>query len=117
MICNAAQDTVSFAVDICGIWRYNKGNTAKGGFFMMLRKITGFLLCLMLVIGLAVLFAVPTYAADIQTLTVDPINITVGGKEFLPTDANGENVPVFAYNGTTYAPLRALAEAYGLSVG
>jgi hypothetical protein len=30
---------------------------------------------------------------------------------------NGNSVMVFTYNGTTYAPLRALAEAYGLEVG
>lgn len=51
------------------------------------------------------------------TITVDPVNIQVNGQTFQPTDANGKAVPVFAYNGTTYAPLRALAEAYGLDVG
>lgn len=51
------------------------------------------------------------------TITVDPINIQVNGQTFAPKDANGNSVPVFAYNGTTYAPLRALAEAYGLEVG
>lgn len=51
------------------------------------------------------------------TITVDPINIQVNGETFAPKDATGADVPVFAYNGTTYAPLRALAEAYGLEVG
>ena len=51
------------------------------------------------------------------TITVDPINILVNGETFQPKDAQGNAVPVFAYNGTTYAPLRALAEAYGLEVG
>lgn len=51
------------------------------------------------------------------TITVDPINIQVNGETFQPKDAQGADVPVFAYNGTTYAPLRALAEAYGLEVG
>lgn len=51
------------------------------------------------------------------TITVDPINIQVNGQTFAPKDANGKPVDVFAYNGTTYAPLRALAEAYGLEVG
>lgn len=51
------------------------------------------------------------------TLEVDPINIQVNGQTFVPTDVNGKEVPVFAYQGTTYAPLRALAEAYGLEVG
>lgn len=52
-----------------------------------------------------------------MTIEVDPINIQVNGVTFKPTDVNGNEVPVFAYNGTTYAPLRALAEAYGLEVG
>ena len=51
------------------------------------------------------------------TVTVDPVNIQVNGQTFQPKDAQGNSVPVFAYNGTTYAPLRALAEAYGLEVG
>ena len=73
-------------------------------------KLLSVTLCLVLIFVLAV----PAFAA--QTITVDPINVMVGGNVFLPTDVNGNNVPVFAYNGTTYAPLRALAEAYGLTV-
>lgn len=69
------------------------------------------ILCLVMLLGISA----PAYAAS--TITVDPINIMVGGKVFLPTDADGNDVPVFVYNGTIYAPLRALAEAYGLEVG
>ena len=50
------------------------------------------------------------------TLEVDPVRIQVDGAVFEPKDVNENDVPVFAYNGTTYAPLRALAEAYGLTV-
>ena len=56
-------------------------------------------------------------AAEGRTIHVDPIDVMVGGKVFLPADVTGKDVPVFVYNGTTYAPLRALAEAYGLTVG
>ena len=52
-----------------------------------------------------------------MTIEVDPINIQVNGETFVPKDAKGNEVPVFSYQGTTYAPLRALAEAYGLEVG
>lgn len=52
-----------------------------------------------------------------MTIEVDPINIMVNGEVFVPKDVNGKEVPQFAYQGTTYAPLRALAEAYGLEVG
>ena len=51
------------------------------------------------------------------TLEVDPVRIQVDGQLVQPKDVNGNDVPVFSYNGTTYAPLRALAEAYGLTVG
>lgn len=56
-------------------------------------------------------------ASGAMTISVNPINIQVNGETFAPKDVNGKSVPVFAYNGTTYAPLRALAEAYGLEVG
>ena len=52
-----------------------------------------------------------------MTIEVDPVNVQVNGEVFAPKDVNGADVPVFAYNGTTYAPLRALAESYGLEVG
>lgn len=62
-------------------------------------------------------FATTTFASsDLTTIEVGPISIQINGKEFKPKDVNGKNVPVFIYNGTTYAPLRALAEAYGLDV-
>ncbi|MBR7136720.1 MAG: hypothetical protein IKC99_01560, partial [Clostridia bacterium] len=80
---------------------------------MVFKKFLSAILCAVMLLGIAV----PMAAAQMSTITVDPINIEVGGKIFLPTDVNGKNVPVFVYEGTTYAPLRALAEAYGLTVG
>lgn len=52
-----------------------------------------------------------------QTISIDQIKVLVNGEEFKPKDVNGNDALVFVYNGTTYAPLRALAEAYGLVVG
>ncbi len=46
----------------------------------------------------------------------DGIAVTVNGVPFTPKDATGKEVPLFAYNGTTYAPVRAFAQAAGLSV-
>ena len=80
---------------------------------MKYKRILSLVLALVTVLSLAV----PAFAASKQNISVSPIDVMVGGKVFLPTDPNGKNVPVFEYNGTTYAPLRALAEAYGLTVG
>lgn len=55
-------------------------------------------------------------ASGMIKLEVNPANVLVNGEEFKPKDAKGNDVLVFVYNGTTYAPLRALAEAYGLEV-
>lgn len=72
-----------------------------------------------LAIGVAALLAVSSFAAgSLVSINVDPsIKILVNGKEFQPKDASGNDAMTFTYNGTTYAPLRALAEAYGLEVG
>ena len=51
------------------------------------------------------------------TLTAYPIQLLVNGEIFAPKDANGNDALVFTHNGTTYAPVRALAETYGLEVG
>lgn len=51
------------------------------------------------------------------TLNVQPAQVMVNGEVFQPKDAQGRDALVFTYNGTTYAPVRALAEAYGLTVG
>lgn len=69
--------------------------------------------------GLAAVLGVSAIAAgQLIPINVDPsIKILVNGEEFKPTDANGNEVMTFSYEGTTYAPLRALAEAYGLEVG
>ncbi len=83
----------------------------------MKRRIRPFLsgfLCAALVFALALSALAITGR---MTIEVDPINIQVNGRTFAPKDVTGKEVPVFAYQGTTYAPLRALAEAYGLSVG
>ena len=80
---------------------------------MKQKRVSSFVICLIMLLALAT----PAFAAQSQYITVDPIHVMVGGKDFLPTDVTGKDVPVFVYNGTTYAPLRALAEAYGLNVG
>lgn len=72
-------------------------------------------LCALLLMLMGSVLSLPVGAASV--IRVDDISIMVNGSTFQPTDANGKPVRVFAYNGTTYAPLRALAEAYGLSVG
>lgn len=54
---------------------------------------------------------------DQSTITIHPIKIMVNGETFHPKDAQGNEVMTFSVNGTSYAPVRALAEAYGLEVG
>lgn len=72
----------------------------------------------MLTVVLLMGLTVSALAADGSlSLSVNPIRVMVNGEVFQPKDAQGNDVLVFTYNGTTYAPLRALAEAYGLEVG
>lgn len=71
-------------------------------------------IAILLLVGLPVTALAASGAIRIE---VSPISVLVDGEVFQPKDAKGNDVMVFTYNGTTYAPLRALAEAYGLEVG
>ena len=63
-------------------------------------------------------FAFTVLAATTKSIDILPgINISIDGKEFVPTDVNGNIVEVFSYNGTTYVPLRAVSQAFGKKVG
>ncbi len=62
--------------------------------------------------------ATPSLAAltgkTIQVLT--GAEIYVDGVKLEPTDANGNPVETFVYNGTTYVPLRAVSQSLGKNV-
>lgn len=71
---------------------------------------------LALLLALISLSSVSVLAAEKITVNTD-VNVLVENVVFEPLNANGECVMIIEYQGTTYAPLRALAEAYGLDVG
>lgn len=55
--------------------------------------------------------------AATRTITVDDnIRVTLNGAVFSPKNEQGQEVPLFSYNGTTYAPVRAICEAAGMKV-
>lgn len=49
-------------------------------------------------------------------ITYRDIKITLNGTEFVPTDVEGKSTEPFIMNGSTYAPVRAVATAVGLNV-
>ena len=58
-------------------------------------------------------------AANTTTLydvLINGIKIVVDGQELKPTDVNGNKVEPLIYNGTTYLPVRAVANAIGKAV-
>lgn len=65
------------------------------------------------------LFSVPALAEDYSSEPFplpDAISVQIDGSALKPTDAGGAPVPPFVENGTTYVPVRAVAEAFELSV-
>lgn len=67
---------------------------------------------------LAVSLTSPALAAlAVKTIQVyTGVDIYVDDMKLEPTDANGNPVEVFIYNGTTYLPVRAVSEAVGKTV-
>ena len=56
-------------------------------------------------------------ATSNRTIQVeDGFSLSINGASFIPRDANGSKVSVFRYNGTVYAPVRAVCEAAGMDV-
>lgn len=60
----------------------------------------------------------PAFAATVRQLnaTFNDIKITIDGTEFVPKDFNGNKLEPFTVDGATYLPVRAVAEALGLTV-
>lgn len=74
-----------------------------------------------LIVGILIgALAVPTAFATVGTVTkellYENIKITMNGEALNPTDANGTYVEPFIIDGTTYLPVRAIANAMGLDV-
>jgi hypothetical protein len=68
-------------------------------------------------LALSMLFCSAAYAEDVtQSLSGDEISILIDNENLVPKDANGALVPPFIENGSTYVPVRAVAEAFDLSV-
>ena len=66
---------------------------------------------------LVVALCVTATATSKRSIQVeDGIGITLNGATFIPRSANGKQVSVFLYNGTTYVPVRAISEAMGMDV-
>ncbi len=55
-------------------------------------------------------------ASEMINVVYDNIKILIDGKEYQPTDALGNTVEPFIYNGTTYLPVRAIANAFDKEV-
>ena len=83
----------------------------------MKRKLTSYFAGVLTAVVLGTLTVSAFAAGGFLTLTVSPIRVIVNGEEFHPRDAQGNEVYIFQSQGTTYVPLRALSEAYGLEVG
>lgn len=77
----------------------------KRSFFSFL---AGFLCCL-----LAAGAGLGASAGEQSIRVSQDVKMVVEDEPFAPKDANGKELPVFVYEGSTYAPVRALAEKLG----
>ena len=71
------------------------------------------------VVATVLLFGgVAAAAARTQDINVTfrDIKLMIDGKEFTPRDSDGNIVEPFIYQGTTYLPLRAVGEAFGMDI-
>lgn len=73
-----------------------------------------------IIVVMLVSLAIPGLAASgytkQATLNYNDIKITLNGTAITPKDANGNTVEPFIIDGTTYLPVRAVADALGIQV-
>ena len=76
------------------------------------------IISLVLVFCLLFSLCITASAASTQkaSITYRGITLVLDGETFIPCDENGKTVEPFIMEGTTYLPLRALAQALGLGV-
>lgn len=82
---------------------------------MKKERIKGFVLGVSAAV-LVMCLSVTALAATRNISVSDGIKVVLNGQTFQPKDGNGAPVELFAYNGTIYAPVRAICEAAGLNV-
>lgn len=72
----------------------------------------------MLLMALVLGLAIPALAATVKTIEANymDIKLVVDGVPITPKDANGNVVEPFAFEGTTYLPVRAVGQALGKDV-
>ena len=85
-----------------------------GSVLMKRIKILG-IIVVMLAVLMTTVFA--TVGSRTVELMYNNIRIMLNGREVVPTDAYGNAVEPFIIDGTTYLPVRAIANALGLNVG
>jgi V8-like Glu-specific endopeptidase len=81
------------------------------------KKLIATLLILALVVTLCFSYAFASTGSASKTISYRNIKITLNGLTITPTDANGNAVEPFIMDGSTYLPVRAVANALGLNVG
>ncbi len=74
--------------------------------------IAGILIGAMLTSGVVL----ATNTTTLYDVVANGVKIVVDGQKLNPTDANGNKVEPIIYNGTTYLPVRAVANALGKAV-
>lgn len=88
----------------------------KKGEIIMKKTIRGYIIGFF---SAAILVSGITYATNTTTLydvIANGVKIIVDGQKLNPTDVNGDTVEPIIYNGTTYLPVRAVANAFGKAV-
>ena len=81
-----------------------------------MKKALSIILGVILLISILVVPASASTAKREAMLEYNNIKITLDGKEITPKDANGNTVEPFTIDGSTYLPVRAVANALNLGV-